>query len=265
MSNLKLFNKKTLMGAALLATAPTVKATGQGVSEGGKSQRGVNHLTLEEAPLENITVCTSGKSMTAISGDFRYLPDKIAVAVNPFESNFIKMTFVVSHVTASDDEKVLFLVYSQKTSPSPQIPTPLSLEKLQLDLNSAEIVGHYQVPAFGMEAQNSTRIGAGNPAARVKWEFDINLDTSEIPTMMNSGTDTIYVQAGLLKKAEFDAGNFQNMILSEMDTIQFLPNECPELMPDNCGVDRRVTEFEFEPLRSENNLTTCSDSSGIVK
>jgi hypothetical protein len=75
-------HKKALMGAALLATAPAaVKASGGGSTEGSKSQRGVNHLTLEEAPLENITICVPGKSATDITGDFRFLPDKIAVVI----------------------------------------------------------------------------------------------------------------------------------------------------------------------------------------
>jgi hypothetical protein len=253
------------MGAALLATAPTVKAadpclSGQGVAAGCKSQRGTNHLTLEEAPLENIILCVPGKSATGLTGDFRFLPDKLAVVIPPFEKNFVKMTFVVSHMTSSDDERVLFLVYSPKTSPSPQINTPRSLEKLGLDLSAMEIVGFYQVPPFGMEAQTSTRIGVGNPAARVKWEFDINLDTSAIPTMMNGGEDTIYVQAGLLKRSDFETQNFDGMILSEMDTIQFVPNKCPDLMDG-----KRVSEFDLDNPGSGKTTTGDGSSGGDTK
>ena len=239
----KILDKKKLLGAALLATAPIVKAagTGQGVSEGGKLQRGVNHLTLEEAPLDKITLCVGKDSMMGgLTSDFRFMNDNVAVVINPFETNFVQMTFVVSHASASDDERVLFLVYSTQTSPSPQIPTPRSLNKLQLDLTFIEIVGQYDVPSFGMEVQAPTRIGAGNPAARVKWEFDINLDTSVIPGMMNNGEDTIYVQAALLRRSDFDAGEFSNMILSEMDTIQFVEQKCPKLIDG-----RRVIEYNF--------------------
>lgn len=51
MSHFKM-NKKALMGAALLASASTVKADGTvgSSTEGSKSDRGINHLTLEEAP-----------------------------------------------------------------------------------------------------------------------------------------------------------------------------------------------------------------------
>ncbi|RKZ37620.1 MAG: hypothetical protein DRQ49_15655 [Gammaproteobacteria bacterium] len=255
-------NKKALMGAALLASAPTVKAagTGGGSTEGSKSQRGINHLTLEEAPLENITVCVPGKSMAGLTGDFQYLPDRVAVVINPFETNFVKLTFVVSHMTSMSYERILLLAYSQDLSPSPQIPTPKSINKLGLNLTNAEIVGTYNVSSFGMDAQESTRIGAGNPAPRVKWEFDINLDTTEIPTMMNSGTDTIYMQAALLRKSDFEASKYDGMILSEVDTIQFVPNECPDTMVVEEGKPPvRVTEICAD---KEGRFGGCSSGTG---
>jgi hypothetical protein len=226
MSNFKL-NKKAIMGAALLATSPTIKAggTGGGFTQGSKSQRGINHLTLEEAPLENVTICARSFGL-GLTGNFRYLQDKIAVIIDSHQHNFVKMTFVVSHMTAMDYDRLLLLAYSPKLSLSPQIPTPKSINKLELDLTTTEIIGVYTVSAFGMKQQPPTRIGRGNPAPRVKWEFDINLDTTEIPLMMSEGQDTIYVQAALIKRSDFEAEKFDGMILSEMDTIQFVQNEC---------------------------------------
>jgi hypothetical protein len=228
MSHFNNKKQKLLIGATLLAIAPTVK--GQGSTEGSKSQRGVNHLTLEEAPFENVTLCIPAKSQTSLTEDFRFLPNKVAVVVPPFETNFVKMTFIVSHVNAGDDDQVLLLAYSQKLLPSPPQLTPKSLNKLLLDLDTVEILGIYDVRAFGREQQPETRVGMGNPSPRIKWEFDINLDTTKIPTMMNSGNDTIYVQAALLKRAHWEAGRLDNMILSEVDTITFIPYECPETM-----------------------------------
>jgi hypothetical protein len=250
--------KKALMGAALLASAPAVKASGS--TEGSKSQRGVNHLTLEEAPLENITLCVPGKSSTGITGDFRFLPNKVAVVIDPFNKNFVKMTFVVSHITASNIKKKLILAYSPQLSPSPQIPTPKSINKLELDLSAAEIVGVYNVSDFGMEEQKPTRIGSGNPAPRVKWEFDINLNNLTVPAMMNSGEDTIYVQAALLPSDELDSGKFDNMILSEVDTIQFVANECPETL-----YGERVSEFNLDQqgvTKNESGTNTGSTGGG---
>jgi hypothetical protein len=242
--------KKILVGAALLAAAPTVK--GQGSTEGSKSQRGINHLTLDEMPLENVTLCV-GKNAAGISGDFRLLPDEVAVVINPFETNFVKMTFIVSHMTAMSKDRTLILAYSPKLSPSPQIPTPLSINKLQLDIPAAEIVGIYNVSGFGMEPQNSTRIGSGNPAPRLKWEFDINLDNAAVPVMMNNDQGTIYMQAALLPKTDWEEGNFDNMILSETDTIQFVANECPDTIDG-----KRVIEFDF----NDNQGATKTSSGG---
>jgi len=250
MSHFK-FNKKALMGAALLATAPTVKADGTGrtSAEISKSQRGITHLTLEEAPLENITTCVPGKSMIDLTGDFRYLPDKLAVVLNPFETDSVKMTFVVSHMTAMAYDRMLFLTYSQQLSVSPQIPTPKSINKFRLDLESLEIIGIYKVSSFGMTAQTETRIWA-EPALRIKWEFDVKLNTLEILTMMNNGNDTVHLQAALIKKSDFERGKWDSMILSEVDTIQFLPNECPQTMEQE-GIQVRVTEI-------------CADKEGII-
>ncbi|HAI67937.1 MAG TPA: hypothetical protein DCM38_00700, partial [Gammaproteobacteria bacterium] len=69
----------------------------------------------------------------------------------------------------------------------------------------------------------------------------INLTTSEVPTMMISGDDTIYVQAALLPNDDWESGRFDNMILSEVDTIQFLENECPDTIDGE-----RVSEFNLD-------------------
>jgi hypothetical protein len=261
MSHFKI-NKKALMGAALLATAPTVKAqgTGGGSTEGSKSQRGINHLTLEEAPLENITLCIPGKSMAGLTGNFKYLPDKVAVVINNWDTSFVKMTFIVSHMTAMDYDRQLILAYSQDLSPSPQIPTPKSENKLGLNLTNAEIVGIYDVSSFGMKAQPGTRIGRGNPAPRVKWEFDINLDTAIIPTMVRGSNDNlIYMQAALIKKSDYDAGKFDGMILSEVDTIQFV-EKCPKVMVVEEGKPPvRITEMCAD---KEGNFGACNSDTG---
>ncbi len=264
MSHFKI-NKKALMGAALLATAPTIKAqgTGGGSTEGSKSQRGINHLTLEEAPLENITLCVPSKSAAGLTGNFKYLPDKVAVVTNNWDGSFVKMTFIVSHMTAVSHDRLLFLAYSQDLSPSPQIPTPKSINKLELNLDNAEIVGIYDVKSFGMKAQPETRIGAGNPAPRVKWEFDINLDTNIIPDMViGSNDNVIYMQAALIRKSDYEAGKFDGMILSEVDTIQFV-KECPDTMVVEEGKPPvKITEMCAD---KEGNFGACSNSSGNGK
>jgi len=222
--------KKPLIGALFATASAAVKAgDGGGVTEGGKSQLGVNHLTLEELPSENIKICLpEGMSKTAENGNFHFMPDSISVVIPPFETNVVKLSFVVSHMISHEDDHVLILIYSQKKTLEPQIPTPKSLNKLGLDLNSMEIVGLYNIPALNMEPQAKTRIGQANPAPRSKMEFDVNLDTTSIPDIMNDGANEIYLQAALLKKSDFANGTFDMMILSEVDTIRFEQNECPE-------------------------------------
>ena len=64
------FNKKTiakraLAGAALLATSPVWAKSGGGASEGGKSQIGVNHLSLDVAPGYACAVCAEKQDVEA--------------------------------------------------------------------------------------------------------------------------------------------------------------------------------------------------------
>jgi len=223
--------KKPLIGATLLATASTAAKAGDGggVSEGGKSQLGVNHLTLEELPSENIKICLpEGMSKTAENGNFHFMPDSISVVIPPHETNTVKLGFVVSHMVSHEEDHVLILIYSQQKTPSPQIPTPKSLNKLELDLSSVQLVGLYNIPALNQEPQGETPIGQASPAPRSKMEFDVNLNTLSIPNLMRDGVNEIYLQAALLKKSDFASGQFDMMILSEVDTIRFEQNACPE-------------------------------------
>jgi len=224
------FIKKPLMSAAFLASASTAKASdGGGVTEGGKSQLGVNHLTLEEIPSENIKICVPEEmSKIAGNGEFHFMPDSVSVVIPPFETNTVKMSFVVSQMVSHEEDHVLILVYSQQKSPSPQIATPLSRKKFELDLNTLEVVGVYNIPALNVEAQNPTRVGLSNPTPRSKVEFDLNLNTSSISTLMSAGVNDIYLQAALLRQSDYASGIFENMILSEVDTLHFEANECPE-------------------------------------
>jgi hypothetical protein len=172
------------------------------------------------------------------------------VVNNEIETNSVKMTFVVSHITAMSYDRILLLAYSEQLSDEPQIATPKSINKLELDINSLEIIGVYDVSSFGLKAQAETRISVGYLTPRLKWEFDFNFDTLEISTMMENGNDTIYVQAALIKKSDYEAGKLESMILSEVDTIQFVPDECPKTM---------IVEEGNPPLRV---IEMCANKEG---
>jgi hypothetical protein len=234
MPNFKFSNlKKPLLGAALLKTAPVLMGKGGSVEECGKNKLGVNHLILEEAPGYNAIICTPKEAETVSTCESaQWMPSDLILAVDPFESPYIEIVFSVHEILANDKDRVLLLLYSQKLMSSPEIVTPKSINKFQLDINMLEVLGIYDIPAQSMFSQASTRIGIANPASHSIVSFSVNLDANILPVYMEN-RESIYLQAALLPRSDFDAGNFeQNMILSEVDVISFVPMECPEERQD---------------------------------
>lgn len=217
--------QKALVGATLLATSPAwAKGGGDGTSEGGKSQLGVNHLTLEEFAGNNASVCANPDANTT-KGSTNFIPNDLTVAVDPFKNNFIAVEFLVRDVLAQSQDNVLFLVYSTHLSPTPQIPTPKSINKLGIDLSALEIVAIMDIPAQRLLAQGSSRLGSADPRPHSAVSFNFNFDTSVLPGFMDDNSK-VYFQAALLSKSNFNAGRFDEMILSEVDTIGFVANNC---------------------------------------
>jgi len=230
--------QKKLAGAALLAASPLVKAAdGQGAATGSKLQLGVNYLTLDEVPAQNIKLCLPPQTkVDMVERRTTLIPNEISIAINPFDSNITTLIFTVGDMKATDEDHVLFLVYSTGLTPqdaegnftSPEIPTPRSINKLGLRMADIEIIGMYNIPALKMEPQSSTRIGTASPASARRLIFNVNLDNATIPQVMNNtGDKEIYVQAALMKKSDFESARYSEMILSEVDTIRFVEMDCP--------------------------------------
>jgi len=221
--------KKTIQNAVastlLIATSPAwAKGGGAGTSQGGKSQLGVNHLSLDEFPGRNATVCADPND-NAGKGGSNAIPNDLNIAVDPFADNFIGVEFVVRDIIAHNTDYVLYLAYSTQLSPTPQIPTPRSTNSLDLDLSSSEIVAIMDIPAQSLLAQGSTRLGAADPRPHSAVSFSFNFDTSILPGFVRDNAK-VYFQAALLSKSNFNAGRFSEMILSEVDTIGFVANNC---------------------------------------
>jgi hypothetical protein len=217
--------QKALVGATMLATSPAwAKGSGAGTSEGGKSQLGVNHLTLEEFAGSNASVCANPDANTT-KGSTNVIPNDLTVAVDPFKDNFIAVEFLVRDVLAQSQDNMLILVYSPLLSPTPQIPTPKSTNKLGIDLSGLEIVAIMDIPAQKLLAQGSSRLGAADPRPHNAVSFNFNFDTSVLPGFIRDN-GKVYFQAALLSKSNFNAGRFDEMILSEVDTIGFVANNC---------------------------------------
>jgi hypothetical protein len=230
MSNLnkKAFAKKALTGAVLLATSP---AWGKGQGHGGgyfvgEAGLGITHLSLEIAPGAYCSVCADKPAFDERTGS-DIMPNTMTVPVDPFQTRFIELIFQVRYILAQGQDHVLFLLYSPQKSPSPQMPTPKSLCKLELDLSALEILTIYNIPAQNMIAQPKTRFAQANPAPRTSISFSVNLDTSILPTFMDSN-EKLYFQAALLKKEDFDAGQDSEAIMSCLDTLSFVKMTCPE-------------------------------------
>jgi hypothetical protein len=152
-------------------------------------------------------------------------PNTFDVAINPFVSS-IEVVFTVRDILAHDEDLIVFLAYAPKTSASPQLSTPRSVNELKLDLSALEILAMYHIPAQGMLKQQSTRFGAANPAPGSALSFRVNLNTSTLPKFLQD-QEKAYIQAASIPKADFEAGRFDTMILSELDTVGFV-DQCPE-------------------------------------
>ncbi len=263
--------KKILVGATLLATSPAwgkngpmsicSGSSGQGVSTGCKDQPGVNYLVVDQMPGPNTRICADNSDATTKSG-VSLLPNRLTVAVDPFEDAYIELVFGVSDIVANDEAHVLFLVYSPKLSPSPQMPTPRSKHKLKLDLAALETLAIYDVPALPLRAQPQTRLGQANPAPTSKISFKVNLDTSTLPTFMRDGSGLIFLQAALLRADKYASGDFSGMIMSEVDRIQFV-KECPSTM-SYCEMDDNGTLTTVLRDDDGGNMTKSSRMSQAV-
>jgi hypothetical protein len=248
--------KKALIGATVLASAPAFAKTGGGTTE-GKSQLGVNHLSLDVTPGRGVTACASDAQVATKTGS-NVTPNDLILAVDPFASSYIEIMFHVRDILASKDDHMLFLVYSPAISPSPQLPTPKSENKLQLDMSAMEILAIYNIPKQAMIAQPSTRLGAANPAPHSEVSFSVNLDTSTLPVFMQNN-EKAYLQAALITKSAYEAGKLDQMILSELDMIGFAKMSCPEANPDT----GEATDYA-EVAVDDAGTMTVSDKAGNV-
>ncbi len=230
--NKKAIAKKVLAGAALLATSSPIWAKGGGgdVSEGGKSP-GINRLSLDVTPGYACMVCAE-KNVFSGKTDNNITPNTLSIAADYvdgsyyIDSSYIELVFSVRAFTSIHNDYILGVFYSPKLSPSPQIPTPRSINKLEIDLSAMEVLAIYEIPAQKMLARPPTRLGTANPEPHISVSFSVSLDTNKLPTFIHDG-EKAYLQAVLIEKSHLEAGQFNQMILSELDTLNFVMS-CPE-------------------------------------
>lgn len=215
---------------------------------------GVDYLNLDLLPTANATICAkvNGGSKEASQS---LLSDSFMIKVDTSQSRQATVAFIVSDMVSSDEDYMMFLVYSTRTSPSPQLLTR-GTKKLQIDLATNEILGVYSIPAQRLQAQTNTRVGLANPAPTSKVTVYVNLESSKLDEMLRIGNTKLYIQAALLAKSKFQAGNFEDMILSEMDTIELVANNCPSTTTTIAATSTGTLS------KSSSSTTTISTSGG---
>ncbi len=216
--------KKTLIGATMLATAPVWAKTGDsGVKSPGNI--GGNQLALIEIPGHNVNICYDEVGHTKSTGNLT--ANNITMAI-PNTGINSQLLFQVRDVLTKGVEYTLFLA-SSSVLLAPEvneIPTSNSIQPLRLPLDSLGILAIYHIPAQQMLTSTQTRLGKVSPDfTRSIITFGVDLNMNEIPTLI-ANNETIFVQAALLPTADFHANIFDNMILSEVDTLGFV-NSCP--------------------------------------
>jgi hypothetical protein len=217
------------VAAATLLTGTTVKASdGLGVSEGSTRQLGVNALSLNQIPLENTAICVNENSRASKTANLQDLTNEVSIVIPPFDNVTAKVRFLISEVHPDKQDRTLLLAYSKKLLPSPQLPTPISMNKLLLDGSYLDILGQYYIPATQLLSLEETSIGLANPSPKLNFGIDISLDTAKIAQLFSLGTEAIYMQAALIPSDDLDQGKFDNLILSEVDTVYFAKDKCLE-------------------------------------
>lgn len=232
-----LSNSKTLKTTVLSVTALAASsAWGKSGGFGDTGPRlGVDFLTLEELPIQNATLCLPANDATKQFGGLS--ADNPSIVVDSSTGKTVKVSFIVSEMTATDEDRLLFLVYSPRTTPSPQMLTTEDGPELGVEMSELQILGFYHVPALGVAVQDPTKVGRADPFPTNKMTVNVNFDQGKIDEMIRLGKETIYIQAALIRTTDYQAGLLENMILSEMDSLTFVPNECPAGTVDSYEAD----------------------------
>jgi hypothetical protein len=233
---MKKFKNSTVAGAFLLATSPawaqsktggqpfpTPGDTGQPENPtsrrvspprfpGGKSQIDISSITLDKADEKKLQQCAKPKIKRT-----RHRPRQIlSLAFDPNKKQKVTLQFAMDKIPAGNEERVLLLLYSRCLSNQPKIRTPMSRQKLALDVNDLEILSTYKLDA------KPARPGAPMQQMTV----DIELETDKLAEQVEAGNNTFYFQAGVLKKTDFERKKYGVISLSPLAAIHFTRKRC---------------------------------------
>jgi len=206
--------KKNILGVILIS-APTLAKGTEGDATDGKGLLGVNQLSLETTPNKEISTCADEAINNGMSND-------LFIVFKPFDR--MELTFTVADIISNPKEQTLILAYSKSTSPSSQLITPRSHNEFMLDLASVEILAIYNIPSQVLKQQPKNLLGQAEPGLRSKVTFSVILDNLLLHKYMNNNPYA-HLQAALLPTEDYVQGNFDNMILSEVETLKFVDSD----------------------------------------
>ncbi|OAD19708.1 conserved hypothetical protein, secreted [Candidatus Thiomargarita nelsonii] len=236
---MKKFKNSTVAGAFLLATSPawansktgTAPFPIPGNTDGGpqspptrnaprpsfpgKSQIEMASVTLEKADAKKLRSCTVPK----VNLTHPRPQHLLSFAVNKHRRQEVTLQFAIDKIPSGNEERVLLLLYSRCLSNKPKIRTPMSRQKLALDVNDIEILATYKLEA----ATKPSRPGAPMQQMTV----NIELETDKLAQQIKAGNNTFYFQAGVLKKTDFDRKNYGVINLSQLAALHFTTKTCP--------------------------------------
>lgn len=205
-----------LLGGKLLITAHAAFA-------GGKSTMGTSRLSIDEFPVANANVCYS---VNQPINNAQVVPDTLTVAL-PSSTTSVSMAFTVGDIIAGDQDQLLFLVYSNTQTSQAAFTSTVSDYQIGIPLENIGVLGLYTLPAIKSQPQTTSAIGQADSNVKSKLIFNITLDPVKIAALQASGQNQLFFQAGLISGSDFSAGNFSNMLMSEVDAVSFIQGACP--------------------------------------
>ncbi|KHD08367.1 hypothetical protein PN36_13290 [Candidatus Thiomargarita nelsonii] len=256
---MKNFKNSTVAGAFLLATSPAWANSKTGASpfpipgntDGGpqspptrnapsfpgKSQIDMTSVTLEKADERKMRSCTVPKVNLAHPRPEHLL----SFAVNKHNKQDVTLQFAIDKIPNGNEERVLLLFYSRCLSAQPKIRTPMSKQKLALDVKDIEILATYKLDA------KPARPGA----AMQQMTVNIELETDKLAQQIEAGNNTFYFQAGVLKKSDFDRKNYGVINLSQLAALHFSTKTCPNDDQFSSQIKAKNASCKYLPTKTQ--------------
>ncbi len=258
---MKKFTNSTVAGAFLLATSPAwasktgtspfpipgntdggpqIPPTRNAPSFPGKSQIEMTSVTLEKADERKMRSCTVPKVNLAQPRPQHIL----SLAVDPKKRQEVTLQFAIDKIPSGNEERVLLLLYSRCLSTQPKIRTPLSKQKLALDVKDIEILATYKLNA-------TTKPSRPGAAAMQQMTINIELETDKLAQQIKAGNNTFYFQAGVLKKSDFDRKNYGVINLSQLAALHFSSKTCPNDAQFSSKIKAENAACKYLPTKTQ--------------